>query len=50
MLNLTLIKNIMKYIELREKLKDVTVFSIKDIEKFADKRFQEGPPTGPKNG
>ena len=29
----------MKYIELREKLKDVAVFSIKDIEKSADKRF-----------
>lgn len=39
MLYLTLIRNIMKYIELREKLKDLTVFSIKDIEKSADKRF-----------
>lgn len=39
MLNITLIRNIMKYIELRERLKDVTVFSIKDIEKSADKRF-----------
>ena len=39
MLNLTLIRNIMKYIELREKLKDLTVFSIKDIEKSTDKRF-----------
>ena len=29
----------MKYIELREKLKDLTVFSIKDIEKSTDKRF-----------
>ncbi|MCK5567627.1 MAG: hypothetical protein KAI62_06925, partial [Actinomycetia bacterium] len=29
----------MKYIELRKKLKDITVFSIKDIEKSADKRF-----------
>jgi len=38
-LNITLIRNIMKYIELREKLKDITVFSIKDIEKSADKRF-----------
>jgi len=35
----TLIRNIMKYIELKEKLKDITVFSVKDIEKSADERF-----------
>lgn len=29
----------MKYIELKQKLKDMTVFSIKDIEKSADNRF-----------
>ena len=39
MLIITLIRNIMKYIELKDKLKDMTVLSIKDIEKSADNRF-----------
>ena len=39
MLNLALIRNIMKYIELKDKLKELTVLSVKDIEKSTDKRF-----------
>ena len=39
MLIITFMRNIMRYIELKEKFKDMTVFSVKDIEKSADERF-----------
>lgn len=39
MLKITLLRNIMKYIELKDRLKDMTVFSVRDIEKSTDEIF-----------
>jgi len=38
-LKITLLRNIMKYIELKDRLKDMTVFSVRDIEKSTDEVF-----------